>query len=307
MKTEAYSPIRIESEHHLAGDDHRSEPSHIQRQHVCSFPNGNTDNQVRQSVPKKIPRELRRLRIDFSIEPNILRRTIWRLKEDSQFLRQTIQLAFALLCVWIGVEFYLFVRWGQSIGATPFASRPPGAEGFLPISALISLKYWLLTGIVNDIHPSGLFIFLGIVAVSVAMKKSFCSWLCPIGTLSEALWMLGQKLFGHNVTLPRWLDVPLRSLKYLLLAFFVWVIVGMDVSALKEFIASPYNKVADVKMYLFFAAAFDVCVIDNSRADSAFRSCEELLVSFPLSVRRTTGDCWLVQSFEDYAKQGIVY
>jgi polyferredoxin len=55
----------------------------------------------------------------------------------------------------------------------------------------------------------------------VFVKKAFCSWLCPIGTLSESLWMLGRKLFGKNPGLPRWLDYPLRSLKYLLLFFFV--------------------------------------------------------------------------------------
>lgn len=202
---------------------------------------------------RKIPIELRRPEAKYSAEPNPLKRFLWRLTEDSQLLRQTVQLAFVLLCSWIGYEFYLFMQWGMSGDQAKFFPRPPGAEGFLPISALISLKYWLHTGIINEIHPSGLFIFIAIVAVSFVVKKAFCSWLCPVGTLSEALWILGKKLFGDNVNLPKWLDYPLRSLKYLLLLFFVWAIGRMDVSALKEFITSPYNKVADVKMYLFFA------------------------------------------------------
>ena len=103
----------------------------------------------------------------------------------------------------------------MSGGSEAFVARPPGAEGFLPISALISLKYFLLTGIINAVHPSGLFILLAILAVSFLLKKAFCSWLCPIGTLSESLWMLGRKLFRRNLTLPRWLDYPLRSLKYI--------------------------------------------------------------------------------------------
>jgi len=94
---------------------------------------------------------------------------------------------------------------------------------------------------------------LAIVGVSLVVKKAFCSWLCPVGTLSESLWMLGQKLFRRNWTVPRWLDYPLRSIKYLLLFFFVWSIVQMDVGALAGFIYSPYNRVADIKMYLFFA------------------------------------------------------
>ena len=208
---------------------------------------------VRTLKLKKIPPELRRKRINFSAEPRWAKRIIWRLKEDSQFLRSTVQAAFVLLCFWIGYEFHLFVKWGQSSGTEPFASRPPGVEGFLPISALISLKYWMQTGVINNIHPSGLFILIAIVAVGSFLKKAFCSWLCPIGTLSESLWRAGEKLFGRNLTVPRWLDYPLRSLKYLLLAFFAYAIAGMDVVSLRQFIYSPYNKVADIKMYLFFA------------------------------------------------------
>jgi polyferredoxin len=141
----------------------------------------------------------------------------------------------------------------MSGGTGGFVARPPGAEGFLPISALISLKYFLLTGIINAVHPSGLFILLAILALSLLLKKAFCSWLCPIGTLSESLWMLGRKLFRRNITLPRWLDYPLRSLKYVILGFFVWSVATMDVPDMAGFIYSPYNKVADIKMYFFFA------------------------------------------------------
>ncbi len=202
---------------------------------------------------KKLAPELRKPRLAYRNASGWHRRLILRLKEDSQFQRSAVQYAFAILCIWIGVEFALFMAWGTSGGQESFFPRPPGAEGFLPISALISLKYWLQTGIVNTIHPSGLFILVAIIGVSLVVKKAFCSWLCPIGTLSESLWMLGRKIFKKNWSLPRWLDYPLRALKYLLLLFFVWSIAHMDVDALVGFIHSPYNKVADIKMYLFFA------------------------------------------------------
>ncbi len=207
----------------------------------------------RSKMVKKIPPELRRWRINFFTEKSLLRRTVWRLKEDSQYLRSSVQFVFLLLCLWIGAEFYFFVRWGQSAGLASFHSRPSGVDGFLPISSLMSLKYWLETGIINDIHPSGLFIFLAILAVGLLLKKAFCSWLCPIGTISESLWRFGHKLLRRNFAAPKWLDYPLRSLKYLMLAFFVYSIWQMDVDSLRAFIYSPYNKVADVKMYLFFA------------------------------------------------------
>ena len=207
-----------------------------------------------QSNLKKIPPELRRPKNNYKSESNILKRFIRRLKEDSQYFRSAVQITFTLLIVWIGVEFSLFVKWGESGGQSAIYGRPPGVEGFLPISALMSLKYWLQTGVINEIHPSGLFILLAIIALGFLLRKSFCSWLCPIGTISESLWILGKRIFKKNLVIPKFFDYPLRSLKYILLVFFVYAIFGlMDVPALKAFIYSPYNKVADIKMYYFFA------------------------------------------------------
>ena len=181
------------------------------------------------------------------------KRLVDRLKNDSQFFRSSVQLSFVLLCIWIGLEFYLFMKWGMSEGTASFVERPPGVEGFLPISALMGLLHWIFSGTLNTIHPAATIILVAIIAVSIVMKKAFCSWMCPIGTLSESLWMLGQQLFKKNITVWKWLDYPLRSLKYLLLFFFTYSIAMMSVDDLNIFINSPYNKVADIKMYLFFA------------------------------------------------------
>ena len=203
---------------------------------------------ARKKIAPKLRRHLR--------EPknlNLFQRWWWRLKNNSQFLRLHVQIAFALLVMWIGVEFVLFVRWLESGGVGETINRPPGVEGFLPLSALISLKHWLLTGTINTIHPSALFIFIAIVLIGVFLKKSFCGWLCPIGLLSEWHWKFGQWLFGRNVRVPKILDWPLRMIKYLLLYFFVYAILWqMDVRALTAFIHSPYNQVADIKMLYFF-------------------------------------------------------
>ncbi len=176
-----------------------------------------------------------------------------QLLSDGQKVRFYIQMVFFIVIVWIGFEFYGFVRYLETGGESGYFSRPPGVEGFLPISALMSLKYWLLTGVFNDIHPSGLVILLLILVLGIFLKKSFCSYICPVGLISESMWQLGQKIFKKNIRLWRWLDYPLRSLKYLLLIFFLWaVLVQMDVFSLRQFIYSPYNKVADIKMLYFF-------------------------------------------------------
>ena len=167
--------------------------------------------------------------------------------------RRIIQFGFLAIILWIGVEFVIFINQLES-GLLPTISRPPGVEVFLPISALIGLKYWLLSGIFNLIHPSGLVLLLVILATGLFLKKGFCSWVCPLGLLSEYLAAIHIKIFDRIRTIPGWLDYPLRSLKYLLLLFFAWAIfVGMDVVHLEKFIYSPYNRVADIKMLKFFA------------------------------------------------------
>lgn len=168
--------------------------------------------------------------------------------------RLTIQLLFALLCVWIGVEFHFFVKYLESGGAAGYVERPPGVEGFLPISSLMSLYYLVLSGSLHSFHPAGLFILLAIIMVSLLFGKAFCSWLCPVGLISETLGDLGEKLLGRRLKMPAWLDWPLRMLKYLLLAFFVYSIFFlMGELALRRFLDTPYNLMADVKMYAFFA------------------------------------------------------
>jgi polyferredoxin len=153
---------------------------------------------------------------------------------------------------WIGIQFFLWVRYFERGGSTIYVPRPAGVEGWLPIAGLMNTKYFLLTGRVPAIHPAAMVLFLAFLLMSLLLKKAFCSWLCPVGTFSEILWKLGRRIFGRNLRLPRWADPPLRGLKYLLLGFFVFVISAMSAEALESFMQTPYGLVADVKMLNFF-------------------------------------------------------
>jgi polyferredoxin len=66
------------------------------------------------------------------------------------------------------------------------------------------------------------------------------------------LWKAGRSIFGGNFTLPRWLDIGLRSLKYILLALFAYVVIAMSVDGIHAFLESPYGIIADVKMLNLF-------------------------------------------------------
>ncbi len=173
-------------------------------------------------------------------------------RDYSQHYRRTFQFAFLLLNVWIGTSFYVWVRHFETGTHDRAVLRPSGVEGWLPIAGLMNLKYSLVTGHLPATHPAAFFLFVTFLAIAFLFRKAFCSWLCPVGTLSEYLWRAGRQLLGRNFYLPSWLDIPLRSLKYLLLAFFVWAVGNMSAGAILEFMHSPYGVIADVRMLNFF-------------------------------------------------------
>jgi len=110
-----------------------------------------------------------------------------------------------------------------------------------------------MEGIFDSIHPAALVIFVAALISALIMKKGFCGWICPVGAVSDSIWKLGRKIFGRNFTIPRYADYGLRSVKYILMAFFIYVVVlKMPAAAILQFIGGDYYKITDVKMLFFF-------------------------------------------------------
>ncbi len=185
--------------------------------------------------------------------PKTKKKLIRRLVPDnSQRIRFTVQAAFILLNLYLGIQFLRFVHFFEKGGIGEVPTRPAGVEGYLPIAGLMNLKAALLTGEIPKIHPAGMFLIVAFLTISFVFRKTFCSWLCPVGTISEYLWKLGRKIFRRNLNVPRWLDIGLRGLKYLLLAFFLYAVISMTPRDIHAFLQSPYGLIADVKMLNFF-------------------------------------------------------
>lgn len=170
------------------------------------------------------------------------------------WLRRFVQFGFLLILLFIGIRFSLFVQQLEA-GAETVVSRPPSVDGFLPISSLMALKYWVLSGDFPMMHPSGLLILLFILLTAVLLKRGFCSWVCPVGLLNEGLTKIHALVFEKPRQVRKWIDYPLRGIKYLILLFFAWTILGMDTPTLQAFLNSPFNKTADIKMLYFFTEA----------------------------------------------------
>ncbi len=175
-------------------------------------------------------------------------------------LRLAVQVAFTFLCVILGVQFTRFLHAARA-AELPLPVRPPGVEGFLPISGLMGILDWFHRGELNGIHPAATILIVIFIVMAFLLRKAFCSWICPVGLFSETLARIGQRLFRRNFRPWHWLDIVLRSIKYLILFFFLQAIVRMSPADLASFIESPYNRVSDIKMYLFFAEMGKTAVI----------------------------------------------
>lgn len=163
-----------------------------------------------------------------------------------------IQILFLMCIVWIGWRFYLHVEWAMG-HSDSYVPKPSAVEGFLPISAMLAAKKFLFLGNWDTIHPAGLVIFFFALLSALFLRKAFCGYICPVGTLCNILFRLGRhlKLTLHIPPLiMRILSIP----KYLLLYFFLRMVLpgGMEMADIEAFLSSPYNMVADTKLLLFF-------------------------------------------------------
>ncbi|BBD06846.1 4Fe-4S binding protein [Desulfovibrio ferrophilus] len=176
-----------------------------------------------------------------------------------QRLRLLIQSAFCLFCLWAGVRFYQFILWTGG-KAEAFTPRPPSVEGFLPISAFMALKQFLLTGLWDRVHPAGLTLLLVAMGTALALRKGFCATICPVGFIHNLLERAGRTLGTVHAPGPK-LGKALSVPKYLVLGFFIWTTwVQMDARAINQFLSSTYNLTADARMLDFFLAPSTISI-----------------------------------------------
>lgn len=167
-----------------------------------------------------------------------------------QPLRLLVQLAFLGLSLTIGIQFVSFLEAIQK--GQDSLLRPAAIEAFLPISGLFGSAAWLKGGGINPVHPAAVVILVTILSVSLVLRRAFCSWICPIGTISEWLWKLGFSRLQRNWLPPHQLDLSLRCLKYLLMGYFLITAFSWTLPMLQQFLGSGYHAVSDVRLLQLF-------------------------------------------------------
>ncbi len=96
-------------------------------------------------------------------------------------------------------------------------------ERWCPFGGVEALYTYVHEGnMVCSLGTANFFILGGVLAMTLLMRRAFCGYACPIGTISEWLRALARRLRLPEIQIPLWLDRRLALLKYALLAVILW-------------------------------------------------------------------------------------
>ena len=97
-------------------------------------------------------------------------------------------------------------------------ATPNTCEAYCPFGGLVALyplvRYKAYTCALTELNVA---LLVSTVVLALVAKKSFCGWVCPIGTLQEWLGKLGLKVFRRRFRLPTRTDRVLMNLRYVVL------------------------------------------------------------------------------------------
>ena len=103
------------------------------------------------------------------------------------------------MAIWVGIQFYMWVRFYETLGRTVKVSRPPGVEAWLPIAALMNTKDFLLTRTVPEMHPAGMFMLIAFLAISFLFRRAFCAAVSPFALAAGiVILFLGVVFFAQG-------------------------------------------------------------------------------------------------------------
>ena len=106
---------------------------------------------------------------------------------------------------------------------------PNTCEYYCPFGGLVALyplvRYKAYACALTEFNVA---LLVSVLVLTVVSKKSFCGWVCPLGTVQEWLGKLGRRVFRRRFRLPGGADRVLMNLRYVVLVavpvltFTVW-------------------------------------------------------------------------------------
>jgi ferredoxin len=99
-------------------------------------------------------------------------------------------------------------------------------ERWCPFGGIETLyTYYTQGNLICSLAISNLYILVGLLLVTLLVRRAFCGYICPIGTISEWLGLIASRLGIKTIHIPYRLDRSVALLKYIVLGlilFFTW-------------------------------------------------------------------------------------
>jgi polyferredoxin len=169
---------------------------------------------------------------------------------DIQHWRYLSQLGFF---IFIAVVFFLKFSSGEGNAAD--------TEAYCPLGGFESLYYFLFTSggtrFIQSTHLSNLVLFIALLLTAIAAGGFFCGWICPLGTIQQAVtgfrrWL--QKRVGWLAAFGNWLKNSTRPLsfldrwfKYAKYLVLIWIIWGTITAGVMVFRAvDPWSGIINI-------------------------------------------------------------
>lgn len=149
----------------------------------------------------------------------------------TQTARRVTQAAFLLFIVFAAIRHNLFEE-----------ASAASIDALCPFGGLETLWRWLTTGeFVPKTHPSNIVLGVGLLLATIVSGAAFCGWICPFGTLQDALTWLRERLHIREIGVPDKLDRWLRYGRFVTLALILY----MTISTVKLWFADydPYRTI----------------------------------------------------------------
>jgi polyferredoxin len=162
-------------------------------------------------------------------------------------VRTLVLVLFAVDCARL-VILYL---WAQGAVSINFG-RPQLTAGLSPLSGLFDLWAWIRTGRMDPVLPASLTIVVLGLVMSLVFKRSFCSWMCPVGTVLDALGVIGKRIFPGIKLSPRAQKILHAPKTVLGIAVLGIVMIAVPSSLIVSMWSAPYWAVSDMAVLKLF-------------------------------------------------------
>ena len=135
-----------------------------------------------------------------------------------QWARYAVQAAVALFVLMIAIASTTGESWAANL------------HTICPFGGVVNLyTYFSDGGYVAKLHSAVFIMLIALLVGLVLTGKSFCGWVCPLGSVQQGLGWVGARLWPRAYNrVPRWLERVLQLLKW---AVLIWVLVQTARSA----------------------------------------------------------------------------